>query len=43
MGMLERNRRPTQARDAPAKDVELLAGLNLGRVGQECVLDLGHG
>jgi hypothetical protein len=43
MRVLERHRRPAQARDSAAQDVELLAGLNLGRVGEKGVLDLRHG
>ena len=43
MGVLERHGRPAQARDPAAKHVELLAGLDFGRVGQKRVLDLRHG
>src|SRR4029079_10530304 len=38
----QRERPAADPRHAPAEDVELLAGLGLGGVGEEGVLDLGH-
>ena len=42
VGMLERHRGAAQPRHAAAQDVELLAGLDFGSIGEECVLDLRH-
>jgi hypothetical protein len=39
----QRERAAADPRDPPAQDVELLPGLGLGRVGEEGVVDLGHG
>ena len=39
----ERERPPADAGDPAAEDVELLARLRLGRVGEEGEVDLGHG
>src|SRR6478609_7776295 len=42
VGVAERERPAAETGDPAAQDVELLAGLRLGRVGEEGELDVGH-